>query len=81
MDNAFKLFIVSSHGGAYAVFYLNSRHLNDVFLFSYELCKDDWPYIQVYTASKVKHRLNIFIEKTVNLFKHELILVTFLKRD
>ena len=35
----------------------------------------------LYTASKVKHHLNIFLEKTVNLFKHELILVTFLKRD
>ena len=37
--------------------------------------------IYVYTASKVKHHLNIFLEKTVKLSKHEFILVIFLKRD
>ena len=35
----------------------------------------------IYTASKVKHRLNIFLEKTVKLSKHDFFLVTFLKRD
>ena len=35
----------------------------------------------IYTASKVKHHLNIFQEKTVKLSKHEFILVTFLKRN
>ena len=35
----------------------------------------------VYTASKVKHHLNIFLEKTVKLSKHDFFLVTFLKRD
>ena len=37
--------------------------------------------MQIYTASKVKHHLNIFLEKTVKLAKHEFILVTFLIRD
>ena len=37
------------------------------------------PYL--YTASKVKHHLNIFLEKTVKLSKHEFIFVTCLKRD
>ena len=36
---------------------------------------------QIYTASKVKHHLNIFQEKKVKLFKHEFILVTCLKRN
>ena len=40
------------------------------------LCQKD-----IYTASKVKHHLNIFLEKTVKLSKYELILVTCLKRD
>ena len=31
----------------------------------------------LYTAAKVKHPLNIFREKTVKLFQHEFILVTF----
>ena len=35
----------------------------------------------IYTASKVKHHLNIFQEKTVKLSKHEFILVTCLKRN
>ena len=35
----------------------------------------------IYTASKVKHHLNIFLEKTVKLSKYEFILVTNLKRD
>ena len=35
----------------------------------------------IYTASKVKHHLNIFLEKTVKLSKHDFFLVTFLKRD
>ena len=35
----------------------------------------------IYTASKVKHHLNIFKEKTVKLSKHEFILVTCLKRN
>ena len=35
----------------------------------------------IYTASKVKHHLNIFLEKTVKLSKHELIFITCLKRD
>ena len=35
----------------------------------------------IYTASKVKHHLNIFLEKTVKLSKYEFILVTCLKRD
>ena len=35
----------------------------------------------IYTASKVKHHPNIFLEKTVKLSKHEVFLVTFLKRD
>ena len=35
----------------------------------------------LYTASKVKHHLNIFLEKTVKLSKHEFIFVTCLKRD
>ena len=37
--------------------------------------------IHIYTASKVKHHLNIFLEKTVKLSKHNFFLVTFLKRD
>ena len=37
--------------------------------------------VHVYTASKVKHHLNIFLEKTVKLSKYEFILVTCLKRD
>ena len=37
--------------------------------------------MKVYTASKVKHHLNIFLEKAVKLPKHEFILVTFLKWD
>ena len=35
----------------------------------------------IYTASKVKPRLNIFREKTVKLSKHEFILVIFMKLD
>ena len=36
----------------------------------------------LYTASKVKHHLNIFLEKkTVKISKYEFILVTCLKRD
>ena len=35
----------------------------------------------IYTASKVKHHLNIFLGKTVKLSKHEFIFVTCLKRD
>ena len=35
----------------------------------------------IYTASKVKHHLNIFLEKTVKLSKHEFIFITCLKRD
>ena len=35
----------------------------------------------IYTASNVKHRLNIFLEKPVKLFKNEFILVTFMKID
>ena len=35
----------------------------------------------IYTASKVKHHLNIFLEKTVKLSKYEFILGTCLKRD
>ena len=36
----------------------------------------------IYTASKVKHRLNMFLEKkTVKFFKKEIILVTFMKID
>ena len=37
--------------------------------------------MEIYTASKVKHHLNIFLEKTVKLSKHEIILVTILKGD
>ena len=37
--------------------------------------------LQIYTASKVKHHLNIFLEKAVKLSKQEFILVTFLKSD
>ena len=33
--------------------------------------------LHVYTASKVKHRLNFFYEKTVKLSKYEFILVIF----
>ena len=35
----------------------------------------------IYMASKVKHRLNIFLEKTVMITKNELILDTFVKID
>ena len=35
----------------------------------------------LYTASKVKHHLNIFLEKTVKLSKYEFILVTRSERD
>ena len=35
----------------------------------------------IYTASKVKHHLNIFLEKTVKLSKYEFILVTCSERD
>ena len=35
----------------------------------------------IYTASKVKHHLNIFLEKAVNLSNRDFFLVTFLKRD
>ena len=38
-------------------------------------------YQEIYTASKVKHHLNIFLEKIVTLSKHEFILVTFMKID
>ena len=38
-------------------------------------------YCNIYTASKVKHHLNIFLEKTVKLSKHEFIFITCLKRD
>ena len=37
--------------------------------------------VYIYTASKVKHHLNIFLEKAVKLSKHDFFLVTFLKRD
>ena len=37
--------------------------------------------LSIYTASKVKHHLNIFLEKTVKLSKYEFILVTCLKGD
>ena len=39
------------------------------------------PSSVLYTASKVKHHLNIFLKKTVKHSKHELIFVTCLKRD
>ena len=35
----------------------------------------------IYTASKVKHRLIIFLHKIVTLYKHEFIFVTFMKID
>ena len=34
-------------------------------------------FVIVYTAPKVKHRQSIFLENTVELSKHEFILVTF----
>ena len=37
--------------------------------------------VLLYTASKVKHHLNIFLEKTVILSKYEFIFVTCLMRD
>ena len=37
--------------------------------------------VQVYTASKVKHRLNGFLEKTAKLSKLDFLLVTFIKID
>ena len=33
--------------------------------------------VDLYTAPKVKHRQSIFLENTVELSKHEFILVTF----
>ena len=36
---------------------------------------------ELYTASKVKHHLNSFQEKTLKLSKHKCILATCLKRD
>ena len=35
----------------------------------------------IYRASKVKHHQNIFVEKSVKLFKYEFILVTSSKRN
>ena len=35
----------------------------------------------IYTASKVKHHQNIYVEKSTKLFKHEFILVTCSKRN
>ena len=37
--------------------------------------------VYIFTASKVKHHLNIFLEKTVKLSNHDFFLVTLLKRD
>ena len=37
--------------------------------------------VMLCTASKVKHHLNSFLEKTLKLSKHKIILVTFLKGD
>ena len=37
--------------------------------------------MNIYTASKFKHCLNIFLEKTAKLSKYEFILVTFMKLD
>ena len=36
--------------------------------------------MQIYTTSKVKHHLNIFLKKVVKLAKHEFFLVTFFKK-
>ena len=42
--------------------------------------RDDIDF-DIYTASKVKHHLNIFLEKTVKLSKYEFNLVTCSERD
>ena len=38
-------------------------------------------FVIVYTAPKVKHCQSIFLENTVELSNHEIILVTFLNRQ
>ena len=40
---------------------------------------DEDDFVFVYTASKVKYYQSNFLENTVELSKHEFILVTFLK--
>ena len=46
--------------------------------------RSDWTHgymYNVYSASTVKQRLNIFLEKTMTLSKNEFIIVTFMELD